>query len=72
MNDEVEQHQCRLCLHINRIDLPSDDDAKDTSEDCLAKVQDVFDGLGLLIPPNVIDMAHREGREIMLTRKKSG
>ena len=70
-NDEVEQYQSRLCLCITGIDLPSDDDAKETSEDCFAKVQDAFEDLGLLFPPNIIDRAHRVGREIMLKGQKS-
>ena len=69
-NDEVEQYQRRLCLRINGIDLPSDDDVKETSEECLAKVQEVFEDLGLSIPPNVINRAHRVGRVIMLKGKK--
>ena len=48
-NDEVEQYQRRMCVRINRIDLPSDGD-KETSEDCLVKVENVFEKLGLSIP----------------------
>ena len=69
-NDEAEQYQRRLCLRINGIDLPSNDDTKETSDGCLAKVQDVFENLGLSIPPNVIDRAHHVGREILLKGKK--
>ena len=68
-NDEVEQYQRRLCLRINGIDLPSNGD-KETSEDCLAKVENVFKKLGLSIPPDVIDRAHRVGREISMKGKK--
>ena len=50
------------------IDLPSNGD-KETSEDCLAKVENVFEKLGLSIPPDVIDRAHRVGREISMKDK---
>ena len=49
--------------------MPSDGD-KETSEDCLVKVENVFEKLGLSIPPTVIDRAHRMGREISLKGKK--
>ena len=68
-NDEIEQYQRRLCLRINGIDLPSDSD-KEASEDCLAKVENVFEKLGLSIPPDVIDRAHRVGRELSMQGKK--
>ena len=54
-NDEEEQYQRRLCLRFNGINLPSDVDGKETSDECLDKVQGVFEELGLSIPTNVID-----------------
>ena len=68
-NNEVEQYQHRLCLRINGIDLPSDG-LEETSEDCLVKDENVFEKLGLSIPPTVIDRVHRVGREISLKVKK--
>ena len=69
-NDEVEQYQRRLCLRINGIDLPSDGDDRETSDECLDNVQGVFEELGLSIPPNVIDRAHRVGKEIVVKGKR--
>ena len=69
-NDEMEQYQSRLCLHVNGINLPSDVDEKETSDECLDKVQGVFEELGLSIPTNVIDRAHLVGKEIVVKGKR--
>ena len=60
-NDNLEQYQRRLCLPIDGIDLPPQGQ-KETGEDCLQKVQDVFAELGIEIHDNVIDRAHRVGK----------
>lgn len=60
-NDDGEQYQRRLCLRINGIDLPSSG-KNESSDDCLQKVREVFDEIGVDIPDNVIDRAHRIGK----------
>ena len=60
-NDDGELYQRRLCLRINGIDLPSSG-KNESSDDCLQKVREVFDEIGVDIPDNVIDRAHRIGK----------
>ena len=38
----------------------------ETREDCLEKVQKVFSELNVEIPENVIDRAHRIGKEVKI------
>ena len=57
-------------MHINGINLPSDVDEKDTSDECLDKVQGVFEELGLSIPTNVINRVHHVGKEIVVKGKR--
>ena len=67
-NDEVEQCQKGLCLRINGINLPSDVDGKEMNDECLDKVQDIFEELGSSIPPN--DRAHCAGKDIVVKGKR--
>ena len=52
-NDDGEQYQRRLRLHINGIDLPSSRE-NEYSSDCLQKVREAFNEIGVDIPDNVI------------------
>ena len=54
-----------MCLRINGINLLSDVDGKETSDESLDNVQVVFEELGLSILSNVIDNAHRVGKGIV-------
>ena len=60
----------KIVLTHNGINLPSDVDGKETSDECIDKVQGVFEELGLSIPANVIDRAHRVGKEIVVKGKR--
>ena len=61
VNDNAEQYQCRLCLRIDGIDLPPAGQ-KESSEECLQKAKNVFVELGVEIPDDVVDRAHRIGK----------
>jgi len=60
-NDNAEQYQRRLCLPIDGIDLPSAGQ-KESARECLQKVNKVFVQLGVEIPDDVVDCAHRIGK----------
>ena len=60
-NDNAEQYQRRLCLRIDGIDLPPAGQ-KESAEECLQKVKNVFVELGVEIPDDVVDRAHRIGK----------
>ena len=68
-NDGMEQYQHRLCLRICGIELPSLGQ-NDTAQDCLHKVKDVFTDIGVEIPYDVIDRAHRIGKTTSHNGKK--
>ena len=53
-NDSIEQHQQRLCLRIDGIDLPPQEQ-KETGEECLQKFQNVSAERGDEILDNLID-----------------
>eukprot|EP00795_Rhopilema_esculentum_P000999 gene999-10775_t len=67
VNDNLEQYQRRLCLRISGIDLdrsmpPNPHGMKEFADDCLDKVKHVFAELGVKVPEEVIDRAHRVGK----------
>ena len=43
-NDEIGQYQRRLCLRTNGINLPSDVDEKETSDECFVKQAGLYHG----------------------------
>ena len=59
-SDDLEQYQRRLCLRINGIPAP-ESGKRETAEESLEKVKEVFEELGIDIPDVVIDKAHRLG-----------
>eukprot|EP00795_Rhopilema_esculentum_P010179 gene10179-18849_t len=61
VKDNLEQYQRRLCLRISGIDLPPHG-MKESADDCLDKVKHVFAELGVKVPEEVIDRAHRVGK----------
>ena len=52
----------RLCLRINGIPLPRKNSEPESADECLNKVKDVFEEIGVAIPDEVIDRAHRIGK----------
>ena len=68
-NDDGEQYQRRLCLRINGIDLPSSGESE-SADECLHKVQKVFDEIGVDVPDTVIDRAHRIGKLATIKGKR--
>ena len=70
-NDGMEQYQRRLCLRICGIELPSLGQ-KETAQDCLDKVKDVFADIGVEIPYDVIDRAHRIGKTTSHNGRSAG
>ena len=68
-NDDGEQYQRRLCLRINGIDLPSSGE-NESSDECLQKVHEVFDEIGVDVPDTVIDRAHRIGKMAIIKGKQ--
>ena len=59
-NDDLEQYHRRLCLRINGIPAPEAGE-RETGDQSLEKVKEVFNELGVDIPDQVIDEAHRIG-----------
>ena len=57
-------------MRIISIDLPLNVDAKGTSDECIDKVQGVFEELGLSIPRNVIDRAHSMDKQVLVKGKR--
>ena len=57
-NDEISQYRHRTCLRINGIP-PSNNESGD---ECLEKVKNLIQDLGVEIPESCIDRAHRIGR----------
>ena len=68
-NDGIEQYQRRLCLRISGIELPSLGQ-NETAQDCLDKIKDAFADLGVEIPCDVVDRAHRIGKATNYNGKK--
>ena len=69
-NDNTEQYHRRLCLRIDGIDLlPAVQ--KESAEECLQKVKDFFAELGVEIPDDVVDRAHRIGKVTNYKGKQS-
>ena len=58
--ENAEQYSRRSCLRIFGVPLPENGD--ETSKNCLAKVKQVFKNLGVAVPDDCIDRAHRIGR----------
>ena len=69
-NDDGEQYQRRLCLRISGIDLPTSGKSE-SSEECLQKVREVFDEIGVDIPDSVLDRAHRIGKLVTIEGKRT-
>lgn len=59
-HESQEQYSRRLCLRIDGMPPPSNGE-KETSEDCLTKVKEIFEEIDVQIPDAVIDRAHRIG-----------
>lgn len=70
LQENADQYQRRLCLRINGVDLP-DGEVKETANECLGKVKQVFNELNVDIPDEVIDRAHRIGKSVMWNGKKA-
>ena len=68
-NDGIEQYQRRLCLRICGIELPTLGQ-NETAQDCFDKVKDVFTDIGVEIPYDVMDRAHRIGKTTSYNGKK--
>ena len=66
-----EQYNRRLCLRINGIPLPRINNESESADECLNKVKDVFKEIGVAIPDEVIDRAHRIGKVQKSRGKKS-
>ena len=60
-NDDAVQYQRRLCLGIDGLDLPPAGQ-KESAEECLPTVKNVFVEHGVAIPDDVVDRAHRIGK----------
>ena len=59
--DDNEQYSRRSCLRITGIPLPQNE--RESSQECVEKVMDVFEELELDIPEDGIDRAHRVGKK---------
>ena len=59
-HESQEQYSRRLCLRIDRIDLPKNGD-HESADQCLEKVKKVFEEIEVQVPDAVIDRAHRIG-----------
>ena len=69
-SDDQEQYQRRLCLRNNGIPAPPEG-KQETGDDCLEHVKRIFDkDLGLKIPDELIDRAHRIGKTKSIDGKK--
>ena len=66
-----EQYNRRLCLRINGIPLPRKSNESESADECLQKVKGVFKEIGVAIPDEVIDRAHRIGKVRQSRGKKS-
>jgi uncharacterized coiled-coil protein SlyX len=68
-SEETEQYSRRLCLRINGIPLPPNED-EETAEEVRQKVKRVITECGLSIPDEVIDRAHRIGKGRVIAGKR--
>ena len=59
--DDNEQYQKRLCLRIDGVELPQDNDGE-SGDKCLSTVKKIFKELKVNVPDWVIDRAHRIGK----------
>ena len=58
-SEQQEQYSRRNCLRINGVEKAQNE----TADDCLEKVQNICNDLGVEIPPESIERAHRVGKE---------
>ena len=63
--DNNEQYSRRCSLRINNVPLPDSDN--ESADDVFEKVKGLIEECELDIPDNVIDRAHRVGKQIMAT-----
>ena len=56
--DDGEQYSLRMCLRFNEVFLP----AESGKEDCADRVYDILKGMGVDLPEDAVDRAHRIGR----------
>jgi len=56
--DDGEQYSRRMCLRFNGVFLP----AESGKDHCAERVYDILKGMGVDLPENAIDRAHRIGR----------
>ena len=68
-NDDLEQYHRRLCLRINGIPAP-DEGERETGDQSLEKVKEIFNELGVDAPDVVIDRAHRIGEVKQIEGKR--
>ena len=59
--DDNEQYQRRLCLRIDGVELPQDNDGE-SGDKCLSTVKKIFKELKVNVPDCVIYRAHRTGK----------
>ena len=59
-NDDLKQYHRRLCLRINGMPAPAEGE-RETGDQSLEKVKEIFNELGVDVPDVVIDRAHRIG-----------
>ena len=57
--DDIEQYGRRLCLRVNDVPLTKDETSKEVED----KLKEEFINMGLNLPKNAIDRAHRIGRK---------
>ena len=57
--DDIEQYGRRLCLRVNDVPLTKDETSKEVED----KLKEEFINMGLNLPENAIDRAHRIGRK---------
>ena len=60
--EENHQYSRRQNLIIKNITLPADG-TRETEDECMGKVQDVVSSLGITVPDEAFDRAHRVGKK---------
>ena len=63
--DDTEQYSRRACLRIHA------DFGKENAKECLSKVKEVFKEIGVHVPDNGVDRAHRIGKKAVQNGKLS-
>ena len=63
--DDVEQYGRRLCLRVNDVPVTKDE----TSQEVEDKLREEFVKMGLNLPDNAIDRAHRIGRKYQVQQE---